>query len=206
MKQLKCENCGAKIEIKDENAEYGTCPYCKAKYQLHETKDINIKMDDNTKEILSNSFGNFNKQSKFATAFIMTIAAVMIIAIMSTFVINTNIFKSKDTSNNDDTINKINEKVENTKKEINKSSFNGKFEIRSGTDYKSTIEYILDDVVTNNKTNKDMLITVKYKDKETTDPDTIIEIKHSLNDRNKYEVKLDYDNDGYVNKITLEDI
>lgn len=206
MKQLKCENCGAKIEIKDENAEYGTCPYCKAKYQLHETKDINIKMDDNTKEILSNSFGNFNKQSKFAATFVITIASVMIIAIMSTFVINTNIFKSKDTSNNDDTINKINEKVENTKKEINKSSFNGKFEIRSGTDYKSTIEYILDDVVTNNKTNKDMLITVKYKDKETTDPDTIVEIKHSLNDRNKYEVKLDYDNDGYVNKITLEDI
>ena len=51
-----------------------------------------------------------------------------------------------------------------------------------------------------------MLITVIYKDKETTDPDTIVEIKHSLNDRNKYEVKLDYDNDGYVNKITLEDI
>lgn len=198
MKQLKCENCGAKIEIKDENAEYGTCPYCKAKYQLHETKDINIKMDDNTKEILSNSFGNFNKQSKFAAAFVITIASVMIIAIIGAAV-----SEYLDVKSNNEN---IETKTTKMKEKFNKSSFNSKFEIRSGTKYKSSIEYLLDDVITNNKTNKDMLITVIYKDKETTDPDSIVEIKHSLNDRSKYEVKLDYDDDGYVNKITIEDI
>lgn len=207
MKQLKCENCGAKIEIKDENAEYGTCPYCKAKYQLHETKDINIKMDDNTKEILSNSFVNFNKQSKFATIFIMAVAAIMIIAIIGTFITRINLSKRTNTTTIDTNItNKVEETIQDAKEKISKSSFNSKFEIRSGTKYKSSIEYLLDDVITNNKTNKDMLITVIYKDKETTDPDYIVEIKHSLNDRNKYEVKLDYDDDGYVNKITIEDI
>lgn len=198
MKQLKCENCGAKIEIKDEFAEYGTCPYCKAKYQLHETKDINIKMDDNTKEILSNSFGNFNKQSKFVTGFIITIASIMIIAFIGAAVSEYLDVKS----NNENTETKTTE----MKEKFNKSAFNSQYEHYSGTNAKIFVENILDKAVTNNKTNKDMLITVIYKDKETTDPDTIVEIKHSLNDRNKYEVKLDYDNDGYVNKITLEDI
>ena len=51
-----------------------------------------------------------------------------------------------------------------------------------------------------------MLITVIYKDNETTDPEEIIKIKHSLDDKKKYEIKLDYDDDGYVNKVTIEDI
>ena len=97
-------------------------------------------------------------------------------------------------------------KTTEMKEKFNKSAFNSQYEHYSGTNAKIFVENILDKAVTNNKTNKDMLITVIYKDKETTDPDTIVEIKHSLNDRSKYEVKLDYDDDGYVNKITLEDI
>ena len=35
MKQLKCNNCGATIEITDEDKDFAICPYCKAKYQLN---------------------------------------------------------------------------------------------------------------------------------------------------------------------------
>lgn len=207
MKQLKCENCGATIKIDDNDKEYGTCPYCKAKYQLNEKKDINIKIDDNTKELLTNGFSYFKKTSKIAIIPIIVFALIIITAIILT---STQIFSHTNIStNNKNTTsetNNINNIINNTKKEINKSSFNSKFEIRSGTKYKSSIEYLLDDVITNNKTNKDMLVTVTYKDNETTDPDTIINIKHSLEDWKKYEVKLDYDEDGYVNKVTIEDI
>ena len=107
--------------------------------------------------------------------------------------------KTTETNEVENTINKVKEK-------ISKSYFNSKFESQSGTKSKFLTEPLLDDIVTNNKTNKDMLITLIYKDQETTDPDTIIEIKHSLSDKKKYEIKIDYDDDGYVNRITIEDI
>ena len=75
----------------------------------------------------------------------------------------------------------------------------------SGTTNKFHINYLLDNVVTNNKKDKDHLVTVIYKDNSTTDPDDIINIKHSLENKN-YEIKLDYDDEGLVNKITIEDI
>ena len=53
--------------------------------------------------------------------------------------------------------------------------------------------------------DKDHLVTVIYKDNSTTDPDEIVNIKHSLEDKN-YEIKLDYNEDELVNKITIEDI
>lgn len=206
MKQLKCDNCGATIEITDENNEFATCPYCKAKYQLNERKDIYIRMDDNTKEILTNGFNLFNKRSKMTMIPMIIVFIIIFITVLTLFInTETSISKTSDDNNNisenntNDTINKIKDKV-------SKSSFNSKFEIRSGTKYKSSIEYLLDDVITNNKTNKDMLVAVIYKDNETTDPDTIIDIKHSLDKDKKYEVKLDYDEEGYVNKITIEDI
>ena len=182
MKKLKCESCGGNIEI-DENQEYATCPFCKTKYQLNENKNIYIKLDDNTKDLIENTFGylhNFNnKKAKFVIIPSIAIFIILIvIAVMS---------------------------ATKTNNSFNKNSFNRHYELYSGTEYKLIIESTLDKVVTNNKTNKKHLITVIYKDKETTNPDAIIEIKHSLKDK-KYEVKLDYDNDGYVNKITLEDI
>ena len=162
---------------------------------------------EKTKELLTKGFTAFNKSSKFVTIPLIVFALIIITTIILT---STQIFSHTNIStNNKNTTsetNNINNIINNTKKEINKSSFNSKFEIRSGTKYKSSIEYLLDDVITNNKINKDMLVTVTYKDNETTDPDTIIEIKHSLEDWKKYEVKLDYDEDGYVNKVTIEDI
>ena len=86
MKQLKCENCGATIKVTDENNDFAECPYCKAKYQLNERKDIYIRMDDNTKEILTNSFGRITKQSKFVMIPVLVFALIMIIVIISMMV------------------------------------------------------------------------------------------------------------------------
>ena len=90
------------------------------------------------------------------------------------------------------------------KKKISKDSFNWDFETYVGTQYSNSIGYLLDDVITNNKKNKDYLITVIFKDTNTTDPETIKNIKKQFEEWHKYEVSLDYDEEGYVNKITIE--
>jgi len=204
MQKLKCESCGGNIKI-EEDKEFATCPFCKTKYKLNETKNVYIKLDDNTKELLENSMHNFGKMSKIAL--IPFIAAFLIILIVTiTIILNTskktnspNIINNQNEQNIDATINEA-------KKLISKSSFNSKFEIYSGTQSKFFIEKLLNNAVTNNKTNKDLLVTVIYKDETTTNPNEIVNIKHLLNDRNKYEIKLEYDEDNYVNTITIEDL
>lgn len=206
MKKLKCESCGGTIEV-DDDKEFATCPFCKTKYKLNETKNVYIKLDDNTKEILQQSIGGIQKTSKLFFIPII-IFFVVILFIIINFFINFN--KTSKSIDNEIEKNNNNSNINNTYKEIkskiNKSSFNSKFETYSGTNAKIFVESILDNVVTNNKKNKEMLVTVIYKDKSTTDSEEIIEIKHSLKDRAKYEVKLDYDDDGYVNVVTIEDL
>ena len=206
MKQLKCDNCGATIKINDENSEFATCPYCEAKYQLNERKDIYIRMDDNTKELLTNGFNFFKKSSKLVIipAIIIFIIVIAIFIIIFANIFNSSHIELKDGDNHIKINN--NDMMVEVKEKMNKSFFNSSFETYSGTNSKFLTEPLLDNIVTNNKTNKDMLITVIYKDNETTDPEEIIKIKHSLDDKKKYEIKLDYDDDGYVNKVTIEDI
>lgn len=206
MQKLKCESCGGNIQI-EEDKEFATCPFCKTKYKLNETKNVYIKLDDNTKELLENGMHNFGKMSKLA---IIPFIVVFIIIIIIAFTIIFNISKVKEDkpTNNQITNNEdvIEDTINNIKKTISKSSFNSKFEPYSGTQSKFFIESLLDNAVTNNKTNKELLVTVTYKNNTTTDPDEIVNIKHSLKDKTKYEIKLDYDEDNYVNTITIEEL
>lgn len=90
------------------------------------------------------------------------------------------------------------------KKEI-PEVFNSGLIYAEGTKATIFVENILDTVVTKNKQNKDMLITVVYKKKTTTDVNEIKAIKKSLKQWSEYEVSVDYDDDGYITKITIED-
>ena len=205
MKKLKCEACGGMMNI-DEDKEYATCTYCNTKYKLNEDKKIIIKFDNNEQNDIPKS------KAEYIVTIIITFIVIIFIGFICFFTLKSVIQQKKTISNNlnDTNINNTESEIYSdindmiNEQEIN--SFNSKFEIRSGTQYKSTINFILDDVVTNNKKNKDMLITVVYRDTNTTDPDTIVNVKQSLQDWTKYEVKLDYDNNGYVNKVTIEDI
>lgn len=90
--------------------------------------------------------------------------------------------------------------------DFDKNSFNNQFEMRTGTQYGTFVSSLLDDVITNNKTNSDYLIEVVFGEVATTTPDEIKNIKRNLDNFTDYEVSLDYDNDGYANKITIEEI
>lgn len=125
-----------------------------------------------------------------------------------------------ETQNKEDTENKMEEMqnvmsgmssmmdqfMDDESNSINKKSFNATLEIYSGTEYGSRVGNLLDKVVTSNKTNKDHIITVTYKETTTTSEDEIVNIKHLLDKFTEYEVSLDYDANGYINKVTVKDI
>lgn len=81
--------------------------------------------------------------------------------------------------------------------------FNGKFELRAGTKYGSSVVWLLDDVITNNKTNSEHIISVSYNAINTTDENEIRNIKKSLDTWTEYEVILNYDDIGFVNQVTI---
>ena len=107
--------------------------------------------------------------------------------------------ESINSSNISDTAKKIIRKGE-------KSSFNFDFETRVGTQNTSGVEFLLDDVNTNNKKNKDEIVTVTYNGKTTSDESEIIAIKYSLDSSKKYEVTCDYDEEGYIYNVNIIEI
>ena len=99
--------------------------------------------------------------------------------------------------------NGINDIIEKAKD--NPDSFNQTYEVHTGTNHKGVIGWVIDDVITNNKKNSNHIITIIFKDKSTTDPTEMLDIKKSLDKWKEYEVILDYDENGFVNKITIEE-
>lgn len=90
--------------------------------------------------------------------------------------------------------------------EAEKQSFNNEFELYSGTSSRLFVTTLLDNVVTNNKKNTDKIITVIYNETITADPNEIVELKQSFEQGKDYEVMLDYNANGFVNKVTIKDI
>ena len=88
-----------------------------------------------------------------------------------------------------------------SKAEIN--TFNAPFELYSGSQTGLFLESLLNKVITNNKTEATHIITVVYNDTTTTLADEITKIKQGFDDNKEYEVSLDYDTDGFVNKVTI---
>lgn len=102
------------------------------------------------------------------------------------------------------------EEKELKKKEQEKQWFNREFETYIGTQGGTATGFQVDEVIKNNKTNNEHLIEVVFDGVSYgTDPNKIKEIKNSLRDFNNYklqyyEVSLDYDDNGYAYKVTIE--
>ena len=96
--------------------------------------------------------------------------------------------------------------VQHQQNEAEKQSFNNEFELYSGTSSRLFVTTLLDNVVTNNKKNTDKIITVIYNETITADPNEIVELKQSFEQGKDYEIMLDYDTNGLVNKVTIKDI
>ena len=104
----------------------------------------------------------------------------------------------------------VEQEMEQKELERKKESFNYTFEKYQGTESKAATGWQIDEAIQNNKTNNEHLIEVVFDGTSYgTDPNKIKEIKNSLRNFNGYEIQhyeisLDYDDNGYVNKVTIE--
>ena len=201
--ELKCKNCGAKLEV-EEGATQVTCKFCGTTFSIDDaytqgykyTKGVlkaqSEQMEENlnkAQEFLKNS--SFGKTSKvfsvvFATIFILIFVFIGY-GIYTTF---------SETENESETA--------HDSFEVN--SFNMPYENDAGKRSGFFIVRTLDDIVTNNKTNKSHIITVVYNDIKATDEKEIKEIRNMLSEDKDYDVSLSYDNNGYVNKFVMENL
>ncbi len=133
----------------------------------------------------------------------LLVVLIIIAIVISIVLLNKVVTDRKNAKENEPSIFNL---FRNTENEINKSSFNSDFEMHMGTKYGSNVSRLLDEVITNNKKNKNQLIEVVYKDTKTSDPTEIKNLKKNFGTWDKVEVSIDYDDNGYVNLITLEDI
>lgn len=141
-------------------------------------------------------------RKKLGTAYVVYAISIAIVAIAIIAFAGMLIFKIGGGLGNQissDASNMINE----TDKSINVNSFNFSIESYSGTQYGSGVSQLLDNVITNVKKNTDHSITVSYNNVVTSNPDEMTTLKKEFDSGTKYEVSLDYDSNGYINKVTI---
>jgi len=63
---------------------------------------------------------------------------------------------------------------------------------------------MFEEVITNNKKNTENLVSIKYNEINTTDPEEIKNIKKGINSGDKFEVSVNYNEKGMVSEIVLE--
>ena len=131
---------------------------------------------------------------------------VIILVIALKFINGTFNQVNKNFDNFGNTYSSVQSQISNTQDQISKSSFNLDFENYSGTVRKTTLSTLIDNIAKNNKTNSSNIITVIYQDKSIVEGNEIIELKKQFLDNKQYEVILDYDENGYVNQATIQDI
>lgn len=220
--ELECQNCGATLKF-EEGTEIVSCPYCKATYKLDDEAQ-HIKYDDMENSGYEFEKGRIKAQkehvannqnlniAKIPMIIIPIIVVIMIISIIVFFGIGISSVKngfekSYNDSNNDINIDELKENSEietnkeNGKSEQEKYRFN--LHYSNGRQAEIFVKSMLNNVITSNKTNKDKIITVKFNDITTQDPEQILEIEKQLIDYKEYDVLLDYDEDGFVNMITI---
>lgn len=94
--------------------------------------------------------------------------------------------------------------------EREKDSFNNMHEFYAGTQGGTATGLEVDEIIKSNKKSSEHLIEVIFDGTSYgTDPDKIKEIKGMLKSFNgyklqNYEISVDYDENGYVNKVTIE--
>ena len=197
MKKLNCSSCGAELRI-EENKEYAVCDHCGTRYKLNEDLNINIKLDDNVKDVINTSFGTVNKASKFMFVpifiFVIAFSLILFIGIRS-------INRSRNNSNENKK--QQEENINKQQEEVKKDIFNFQFVNDNGTKSAFLLESTLDEIIQSNKLYN-RKVTLVYNGKETTDETEIINIKHSL--QGDYEVSIDYDSEGFIYKIRVDTI
>lgn len=105
---------------------------------------------------------------------------------------------------------KFNKDMEESDLKFDKNSFNSNYTFYSGTQPGQSVSMLIDNIINKNKTEKDHLVELIFDNTSYgTDSDNIKQTKNMIQtfkgyDIQYYEVSMDYDDNGYVNKVTIE--
>ena len=196
--ELKCNNCGAQLKV-EEGTSQVKCEFCGSTFSVDDAYNEGYKYTKGVLKAHSEQMEeDFNKAQDLMDSFIGKPSKVFFIAFVAIFIlifafIGYHMYVGFSDSRN-------------SRDSFEIDSFNTPYETDAGKRSGFFIVGTLDDIVTNNKTNKSHIITVVYNDITTTEEKEIKEIRNKLSDRKDYDVSLDYDSNGYVNKYTIEDI
>ena len=196
--ELECQNCGAALKI-EAGADTVSCPYCNATYKIDDEAQ-HIKYDDmensgyefekgRIKAQKENIQNNKSTNNTNPTAIILAILGLVIVAVLIISTICIRLLGLKD-------VNKI--------KYSQQDIFAYNMHYSSGNKQAIFVKSMLDDAINSNKTRTDKQITVKYNNVSTTDPEKILDIEKEIDIYETYDVLLDYDDDGFVNVITIK--
>ncbi len=136
----------------------------------------------------------------FAGIVIVMVIAVFILVFSQFFKINKQGDEIRDKATN--IINQGINNIDDGYNKMNVDDFNFDIETYSGTQYGSTVLRLLDNVITKIKKNTNHPITVIYGT-TTSKADEITTLKKQFDRSIQYEVSLDYDSNGYINKVTI---
>lgn len=196
--ELKCKNCGAQLKV-EEGTSQVKCEFCGSTFSVDDAYNEGYKYTKGVLKARSEQMEeDFNKAQDLIDDFIGKPSKVFSIAFVAIFILIFGFIGYGIYTTFTD-----NEK-EHDSFEVN--SFNTPYETDAGKRSGFFIVRTLDDIVTNNKTNKSHIIAVVYNGITATEEKSIKEIRNMLSENKDYDVSLDYDSNGYVNKFTIEDI
>lgn len=161
--------------------------------------DEKIMSDDKNKYIDPNEI----KPRRWLLVVLIIIALIIVVVLVNKIIMEKK--KNEENKNSWGIFDVIKDSpIEEITSSVNKTSFNNTFEFYIGTKYGSSVSRLIDEIITNNKKNADYQLTVVYGEINTSDTETIKDIKQNMSDWDKYEVSIDYDENGYANVITIE--
>lgn len=165
--------------------------------------NVNDLMDDNIEIKNNRHIDSIEvKPRKWLLVVLIIVALAISVALINKLIMINNSKKA----NKNNAINSVENIINNSFNQITSKSFNSSFEMYSGTESSLSVKSLLDRVITNNKKSTDHQIEVSYKEVTTKDSEEIKNLKSNFVTSSDYEVSLDYDDDGFVNKVTIEDI
>ncbi|MBR3673400.1 MAG: hypothetical protein IKN65_03785 [Clostridia bacterium] len=215
--ELECKNCGAALKV-EEGSDIINCPYCNASYKIDdEVKHVKYDDMENSgyefekgrikaqKEHLENN--NVMDKSKTFMVFIPFVV-VFIISLIAFVGIRSagrkEFEKASDSITSVNTEESKKEDEEQKKRELETKARVFNMGYSNGRQATVHIERMLNSIITNNRSNKERIVTVKFKDIETQDSEQILEIEKQLEEFGYYDVLLDYDKDGFMNVMTIK--
>ena len=95
------------------------------------------------------------------------------------------------------------QQVKEQNEKFSRRSFNSKYENYEGFTNGFFVKNILEEAYKNNKKNGEKIVVISYNGEETSDSEKIKQARETLEDFTEYEVSVEYDDDGYVNKVII---